>query len=50
MELPKLGIINIYLFKPKGPEMNIGKAHLKGVCPQKDLLMLEAHEGFRKKI
>jgi hypothetical protein len=49
MELPKLGIRNTYFFKYKRPEMNIGKAHLKGECPQKDLLMLEDHEGGRKK-
>jgi hypothetical protein len=28
--------------------MNTGKAYLKGECPQKDLLMLEAHEEVRK--
>jgi hypothetical protein len=28
--------------------MNTGKAHLKGECSQKDILMLEAHEGGRK--
>jgi hypothetical protein len=50
MELPKLGIRNIFLFKPKWPEMNTGKAHLKRECPQKDLLMLEDHEGGRKKM
>jgi hypothetical protein len=36
VELPKLGKKNdIYLFKPKWPEMNIGKAHLKGGMPLK---------------
>jgi hypothetical protein len=30
MELPKLRNGNIYLFKPKKPEMNTGKVHLKG--------------------
>jgi hypothetical protein len=29
MELPKLKIRNIYLFKPKLPDMNTEKAHLK---------------------
>jgi hypothetical protein len=48
MELPKSGIKNIYLFEPKWPEMNTGKIHLKGECPQKNLLMLEDHEGGRK--
>jgi hypothetical protein len=47
MELSKL-IWNIYFFKPKWPEMNIGKVHSKGECPQKDLLRLEDHEGVRK--
>jgi hypothetical protein len=49
MELPKLGIRNTYLLKPKWPERNTGNAHLKGECPQKDILMLEDHEGVRKK-
>ena len=48
MELPKLGIRNIYLLKPKWLKMNIMKAHLKGACPKKDLLRLEDHEGIRK--
>jgi hypothetical protein len=29
--------------------MNTEKVHLKGECPQKNLLMLEDHEGCRKK-
>jgi hypothetical protein len=29
--------------------MNTEKVHLKREWPQKDLLMLEAHEGVRKK-
>jgi hypothetical protein len=29
--------------------MNTGKAHLKGECPQNDLLRLKDHEGVRKK-
>jgi hypothetical protein len=48
MELPKLGIRDTYLFKPKWLQMNTGKAHLKGECPPKDILMLEDHEGVRK--
>jgi hypothetical protein len=48
MELPKLGIMNTYHFKPKWLELNIGKAHLKGECPRKDILMLENHERVRK--
>jgi hypothetical protein len=48
VDLPKLGKEDIYLFKFKWPKMNTGKVHLKGECPQKDLLMLEAHEGVRK--
>jgi hypothetical protein len=48
MELPKLGIRDTYLFKPKWSELNTGKAHLKGECPRKDILMLEDHEGIRK--
>jgi hypothetical protein len=49
MELPKLGIMDTYLFKPKWSERNTGKAHLKEECPQKDILMLEDHDGVRKK-
>jgi hypothetical protein len=48
MKFPKLGIRDTYFLKPKWPELNIGKAHLKGDCPRKDILMLEDHEGFRK--
>ena len=48
MELPKLGIINIYLFKSKWSEMNTKKVYSKRECPQKDLLRLEDHEGVRK--
>jgi hypothetical protein len=49
MDLPKLGIMGTYIFKPKWPERNTGKVHLKGECPQKNILMLEDHEGVRKK-
>jgi hypothetical protein len=48
MDLPKLGIMDTYLFKPNWPERTIGKVHLKGKCPQKDILMLEDQEGVRK--
>jgi hypothetical protein len=48
MKLPKLRIMNIYLLKPKWPEMNTGKAHFKGECPQKDLLILEDHKRGRE--
>jgi hypothetical protein len=49
MDLPKLGIKDTYLFKPKWPKRNTGKVHLKGECPQKDILMLEDQEGIKKK-
>ena len=45
MELPRLRIRIIFLKKPNWLEMNIGKIHLEGECPQKDLLMLKDHEG-----
>jgi hypothetical protein len=48
MDLPKLGIRDTYLFKPKWPEMNTGKVHLKRECLQKDILMLEDQKGIRK--
>jgi hypothetical protein len=35
MELPKLGIRDTYLFKPKWLERNTGKAHLKEGMPSK---------------
>jgi hypothetical protein len=47
--LPKLWIRDTYLFKPKWPERNTGKTHLKEECPQNDILMLEDREGVRKK-
>jgi hypothetical protein len=49
MKLPKLGIMDTYLFKPKWLELNTRKAHLKGECLQKDIFILEDHEGVRKK-
>jgi hypothetical protein len=48
--LPKLGIKDTYLLKPKWPERNTGKAHLKVECPPTVILMLKNHEGVRKKI
>jgi hypothetical protein len=48
MDLPKLGIRDTYLFKSKWPERNTKKAHLKGECLQKDILMLEEQEGVKK--
>jgi hypothetical protein len=48
MDLPKLGIRDTYLLKPKRPELNTGKAHLKKECRRKNILMLEDHEGVRK--
>jgi hypothetical protein len=49
MKLPKLGIRDTYHFKLKWPEKNTGKVHLRGECPQKDILMFEDHEGVRKR-
>ena len=40
--MPKLGIMDTYLLKPKWPEKNI---HLKGEYPQNDISMLEDQEG-----
>jgi hypothetical protein len=49
VELSKLGKRRyIYLLKPKWPKMNTGKAHLKGECPRKDILILEDYERVRK--
>jgi hypothetical protein len=48
MELPKLEIRDTYFLKPKWPELNTKKVHFKVECPQKDILMLEDHEGIRK--
>jgi hypothetical protein len=49
MDLPKSGIRDTYLFKPKWLKMNTEKVHLKGECPLKDILRLEDQEGVRKK-
>jgi hypothetical protein len=48
MDLPKLGIRNIYLFKPKWLKKNTEKIHLKRECPRKDILRLDDQEGVRK--
>jgi hypothetical protein len=48
MDLPKLGIRDTYLFKPKWLKRNTLKVHLKAECPQKDILMLEFQGGVRK--
>jgi hypothetical protein len=48
MDLPKLGIRNTYLFQPNWLKRNIGKVHLKGECPQKNILRLDDQEGVKK--
>jgi hypothetical protein len=48
MDLPKLGIRDTYLFKPKWLKRNIEKVHLKGECPRKDILRLDDQEEGRK--
>jgi hypothetical protein len=48
MDLPKLGIRDTYLFKPKWLKRNIGKVHFKGKYPRKDISRLEDQEGVRK--
>jgi hypothetical protein len=48
MELPKLGIRNIYLFEPKWAEMNTANTHLKEEWLQKNLLILEDYEAGKK--
>jgi hypothetical protein len=48
MDLPKSGIMDTYLFKPKWLKKNIEKVHLKGECPLKDILRLKDQEGVRK--
>jgi hypothetical protein len=41
MDLPKLGIRNTYLFKPKWLKKNTEKVHLKGEYPRKDISTLD---------
>jgi hypothetical protein len=48
MNLPKLGIRDTYLFKPKWIKMNTEKVHFKGECPRKDISRLNDQEGVRK--
>jgi hypothetical protein len=48
MDLPKSGIRDTYLFKPKWLKRNTEKVHLKEECPLKDILRLENQEGVRK--
>jgi hypothetical protein len=48
MDLPKSGIRDIYLFKPKWLKRNTKKVHLKRECPLKNILRLEDQEGVRK--
>jgi hypothetical protein len=48
MDLPKLGIMNTYLFKPKWLKRKIDKVHLKEECPRKDISRLDDQEGIRK--
>jgi hypothetical protein len=48
MDLPKLGIRDTYLLKPKWLKRNTEKVYLKGESPQKDILRLEDQEGVRK--
>jgi hypothetical protein len=53
MDLPKLGIRDTYLFKPKWPKRNTWKVHLKGECPHKALNNVagcKKGEDFRRKI
>ena len=49
MDLPKLGIIDTYLSKPKWLKKNKMEV-LKGECFQKDIQRLEDYEGVRKNI
>jgi hypothetical protein len=48
MDLPKLGIRDTYLFKPKWLKRNTEKIHIKGECPLKDISRLDDQEGVRK--
>jgi hypothetical protein len=48
MDLPKLGIRDTYLFKPKWLKRNTEKVHLKGECPRKIISRLDDQEGVRK--
>jgi hypothetical protein len=48
MDLPKLGIRDTYLFKPKWLKMNTEKVHLKGEYLRKDISRLDDQEGVKK--
>jgi hypothetical protein len=48
MDLPKLGIRDTYLFKPKWLKRNTWEVHFKGEYPRKDISRLEDQEGVRK--
>jgi hypothetical protein len=48
MDLPKLGIRDTYLFKPKWLKRNTEKVHFKRECPRKNISRLEDQEGVRK--
>jgi hypothetical protein len=48
MDLPKSGIRDTYLFKPKWLKRNTEKVHLKGECPLRDISRFDDQEGVRK--
>jgi hypothetical protein len=50
MDLPKSGIRDTYLFKPKWLKRNIKKVQLRGKCPLKDISRFDDQEGVIKKI
>jgi hypothetical protein len=45
MDLLKLRIMDTYLFKPKWPERNTGKAHLEGGMPPKGYFDVRRSRG-----
>jgi hypothetical protein len=49
MDLPKLGIRDTYLFKPKWLKRNTEKVQLKRECPLKDISKFDDQEGVIKK-
>jgi hypothetical protein len=49
MDLPKSGIIDTYLFKPKWLKRNTEKVQLKRECPLKDISMFDDQEGVIRK-
>jgi hypothetical protein len=48
MDLPKSGIMDTYLFKPKWLKRNIEKVQLKGECFLKDISRFDDQEGVIK--